>query len=387
MFQKKNNIICGIIAEYNPFHNGHKYHIEKSKEMTGADYTVVVMSGDFVQRGTPSVFDKYTRTKMALMSGADLVLELPCVYASSAANYFASGAVSLLNSLNCIDYISFGSESGSVDELNELSKTLLSENDDIHAAIINASKEGLTFPQAQNVAFDDPLLRESNNILAIEYLKALNQTNSSIKPITIKRCGNDYNDENLPNNNLFPSATSIRNAIFAGDQAYTDFIPSDIRSLYNSPFVSLNDFSDSLYYCLLKNLNNGYSEYLEINDDLSNRIRKYVHEYKDAESFAHLIKSKNYTLSRIRRALLHILLDIKDTDVHSPITYSRILGFKKDTRELLGILNENCSINIISKLADSDISPMLAKDIFASELYMHQIQSSYSEYSQPIIIL
>ncbi len=213
--------VAGLIVEYNPFHNGHLYHLEQSKKLTGADCIVCIMSGNFIQRGEPALVNKWARAKMALLSGADLVIELPLVYAMSSAEFFAYGAVSILNSLNIVDYLCFGSESGSIDELDNIADILVWEPQAYKELLKNHINKGISFPSARQKALADYLnigsaslniLSESNNILAVEYLKALKRTESQITPVTIKRINNTYNTCDLTGN--ISSATAIRRNFF-----------------------------------------------------------------------------------------------------------------------------------------------------------------------------
>lgn len=214
--------ITGIIAEYNPFHNGHRYQIQKARQITGADYVIVVMSGNFTQRGTPALIDKYSRAKMALMGGADLVLELPVCFATGSAEYFASGAIALLNQLGCVDSICFGSECGDIVPLKNLAQALVHETDDYKKILKSKLKSGSTYPVARNAALAetldgfipyDMILGFPNNILGIEYIKALIRQNSPIEPFTNKRIGSDYHSYKLAD--AFSSAISIRQSLLA----------------------------------------------------------------------------------------------------------------------------------------------------------------------------
>lgn len=182
--------ILGIISEYNPFHNGHKYHIDKSKELTGAEAVVAVMSGSFVQRGEPAFADKWLRAQTAVMSGADLVIENPFVYACNSAQVFADGAVNILDGLGCIDFLSFGSEAGSVDALVKFA----SETDEFKDRLHSALEQGMTYPKAVSFAYgdDDGVMTGPNNILGIEYIKVLNRIKSGIEPVTVKRSDRGY---------------------------------------------------------------------------------------------------------------------------------------------------------------------------------------------------
>ena len=221
--------VLGIVAEYNPFHNGHMYHIEQSKKLTGCDYVVCVMSGNFIQRGEPAIINKFARTEIALNSGVDLVVELPVPFSMSSAEYFAFGAVKLLDSLGIVDCISFGSEHGEVNELLSIAKLLCEEPEEFKQYLTAELKAGLSFPAARQNAieqyFSDKALQESihellsssNNILGVEYLKALIRLNSKIKPYTVKRVSNAYNEKHLTGS--ISSATAIRRSIMSCDSS------------------------------------------------------------------------------------------------------------------------------------------------------------------------
>ena len=210
--------IAGIIAEYNPFHTGHAYHIQKTRELTGADYIIVVLSGDFVQRGAPALYSKHLRTRMALLGGADLVFELPSTHACESAEFFAQNAVGLLDGLGCVDVLSFGSESGTIEPFLKLGSFLSAETPEYQNLIKKYLKKGESFPKARSLTLQELLsdtdadtgifLQTPNNILGVEYCKALCRQNSTIRPLTVKREGNAYHDNSL--NGQFPSASAIR---------------------------------------------------------------------------------------------------------------------------------------------------------------------------------
>lgn len=388
MYLTKYNSISAIISEYNPFHLGHQYHIKKTRDLTSSKYVISLMSGSFVQRGEPAVFDKYTRAKMALLNGADLVIELPTIYATQSASNFAQGAVNLLNSLNCVDYLSFGSECGDIDELTKNANMIANLTDEDNLAIKEYLKDGLSYPIALSKIISDSnninVLNNSNNILAIEYIKSLKITKSLINPVTIKREGASYNETSLFSGS-YASATAIREAIL-NKEDFSPFIPDNIVSLFTNP-VSLNDFSDTLFYKLNSMKETGFTMYEDVNEEISNRIIKNLNNFKDISSFIETIKSKNYTYTRISRCLLHILIDIKNNDSKILPSYARILGFKKDAKELLGILKENSSIPLISKLADASIDSSLMKDIDSTNLYSYISKTHTNEYTSQIVII
>lgn len=410
--------INGVIAEYNPFHNGHKNHIIKSKELTGADYTIVVMSGNFVQRGAPAIIDKYTRTKIALENGADLVLELPTVYCTASAEYFALGAVSMLDKLGVVNNLCFGSESGDIEELRKYADILSEEPEEYKEYLRRYLRDGNSYPLARYNALVhyDPSLFDSskildnpNNILAIEYLKALKLRHSKMSPYTVKRVSSNYHDKYEVNKGITASAQAIREAIYSGNaNIISSVLPEDAYSIMlncieNNHIMDLNDFSSMLYYKLLQEKHIGFSAYLDVTPELSDRIINKLNEFVSFKQFAELIKSKDRTYTRITRALLHILLDITQTDMYSYtsidyVGYARVLGFKKSSEALLAEIKLNSSIPMITNLADAkenlyaELGKMFRNEIRANEIYLaaSSIKTGVperNEFSTPIVIV
>lgn len=414
----------GIIAEYNPFHNGHLYQLKKAKEITGADFAVVVMSGDFTQRGTPAVFDKYTRCRLSLLAGADLCIELPVVYATASAELFAKGAVSLLSALG-VDALCFGSECGEIAPLREIASLLFAEPPTYKEALNKALKEGLSFPSARAVAVRkcahagslsgvdaaaSDVLASPNNILGIEYLKALlalekNGQHAPV-PYTIKREGDGYLSHTLSEES-FCSAMALRKGIAEENPDLLRYVPESIRQEFSDTCqtksaLCADDFSGMLFYKLLSEKDAGYNSYLDVSSDLSDKIRKNLGTFTTFSAFCETsLKSKDITLTRVYRSLLHILLSIKKEDLPAAAPYARILGFREASFEVFGCLSKE-NIPLLSRLKDASslLSPealsCLSKDIFAAQLYEHvrmqhmlHMQKDdcpfVSEYSRPVI--
>ena len=404
----------GLITEYNPFHNGHLYHMKKAKELTNADFLVVVMSGDFVQRGCPALVDKFTRAHMALAEGADLVLELPSFYATASAEYFALGAVSLLEHLGCIDALVFGSECGDLSFLSSLADILISEPPAYKSALKEALSKGLSYPTARMQAllclpsFDShqtTILKEPNNILALEYIKALKHLNSSMVPYTLKRLGEGYHSELLEAS--FSSASAIRKTLLSSDENIREIrqqMPPQAYSILcnalteNKP-MDLNAFSDALSYALILNQHH-LTDYLDIDSCLANRICNHLQDFTTVTDFSALLKNKAYTYTRITRALCHILLNLTHKDMKLFLDegisfYGRVLGFRRTCAPLLKQIKEHSDILLITKLSKQEKllsslgKEMLSKDLQASQLY-HNIQKkdmAYNEYTKPLILL
>ena len=394
----------GLITEYNPFHNGHAYHIEKAKMLTGADRVIVVMSGDFVQRGAPAVMPKHLRTESALLSGASLIIELPVCFATGSAEYFAQGSISLLNQLGCIDSICFGSECGDLHLLKEIAQILADEPIEYQTALKQALKEGASFPAARQEALNiysdkySEILASPNNILGIEYLKALAKIHSKMEPFTIKRIGTGYHDMDI--DGQFSSATAIRSDIYQLADVNSSSeslplthiqtqVPSSCHELMKKNYqtrypVKADDFSLLLKAKLLSETAGSLSHYLDMSPELANRILRLRNDYLSFEQFCDLLKTKELTRSRISRSFIHVLLGITNdwlTAIKAPAPYARILGFRRDHADLLGILKRTSDIPLITSparavLADTAYQ-MLELDIYASDLYESVITDLY----------
>lgn len=378
--------ILGIIVEYNPLHNGHIYHIKNAKLQSKSDSVVAVMSGNFVQRGEPAIIDKWERTKMALYSGVDLIIELPVVYSTSTAENFAYGAIKLLDSLTVIDYLCFGSEYGSLDKLSEIAKILIDEPTLYRKYLKQNLSNGITFALAREIAINrlinndiGNILKSSNNILAIEYLKALQKINSKIVPLTIARKGASYNSIELTDE--FASASSIRKNIFEGHLSRLDnYIPSYTKEILHNCFlqgigpVSLEDFSKIILYKLRSGIN--INNIFDIAEGLENRIFKASKSTNNIYELIKLIKSKRYTQSRIRHILIHILLEINYQifNKFDGPNYIRVLGFNNKGLNVLKKVKQKSNIPIITKVANykkvlGNNCEMFEKDLFATDIY------------------
>lgn len=392
--------ITGLIAEYNPFHNGHKYHIEQAKAITGADAVIVVMSGDFVQRGMPAILPKHMRAKAALEAGASAVLELPVCYATGSAEYFAYGAVLLLEKLGCVDSICFGSECGDMELLQKAANVLLDEPAEYREALHRFVRAGDSFPLARQkalAAYVSPeVLSEPNNILGLEYLKALARIGSKMKPYTIRRVYSQYHDTDLQEE--FSSATAIRKQILSGNmEVLAGQVPVKfLTDLQEACPLHANDFSLLLKYRLLVETKESLLAYADVSEDLANRIINRRNQFQNFEQFCLLLKTREITYSRISRALTHILLGLKNGD-DTGIHYARVLGFCKRDRAVLAQIKRDGEVPMLTKLTavrtlDDAAQKMLATDAFASDLYESVVSDKYgikfvNEYEKEIIIL
>jgi len=386
--------VVGLIAEYNPFHNGHKYHIEKAKELANAEFAVVVMSGNFVQRGAPAIMPKHLRAEAALKSGADLVIELPVCYATGTAEQFAYGAISMLDKLGCVDAICFGSECGDIKVLSDLARLLCPESEEYKDALQTGLRSGMSFPLARQNALDKlypdcnygQLLSEPNNILGIEYLKALYRLKSEIEPLTIQREISHYHDTKLQEQ--FSSASALRQTI--ENECFASLygqIPSACMSILEDGYkvrypVYANDFSLLLKYKLLNETSFSLLEYADVSKELANRICNRFNDYVSFDQFCELLKTKEITYTRISRALTHILLGVKKND-YVEVEYAHVLGFRSSSTVLLSEFKKLSCIPLISKLNKdetlSDLSRnMLRIDVYASNLYESIITDKFN---------
>lgn len=345
--------VCGIICEYNPFHKGHKYHIEETRTRFGATHIVGIMSGNFTQRGDVAIVDKYKRTETALKNGVDLVIELPVQYALSSAEQFAQGAVYLLNSLGCVDMLSFGSECGSIDRLREAAGAVYyaQESEEFGKYL----KNGMSYPAALQKAIEkfyteDVLetLAAPNNTLAIEYIKALDTYASPIKPVTIKRIGAAHDQAAAEETDKL-SASQLRKMICEG-QDISAFAPecdfSNTASVLNIETAILSKLRSMSKASIEKTPN--------VLMGLENRIYKAVGVSTNLNELYFLIKTKRYTLARIRRIILSAFLGITKSDLKINPAYVKILGMNGRGKEILA--NANCQLPVntsLSKLAES----------------------------------
>lgn len=422
--------ITGIIAEYNPFHLGHAYHLNKARELTHADYLVVVMSGDFVQRGEPAIADKYLRARMALENGADLVIELPVLFSTAGGEDFARGSVALLDRLGVVDHLCFGSESGNLSELISAAENLDCLSPETESNIRSALKEGLSYPAAVARALsgsdeadssDADLISSPNNLLGIEYCRALKQFSSRIRPMTISRLGG-YHDS-LPDDankthidsetTTFASASALR--AYFSDLSVSDalqqirtYIPESVSCLLNDAAnvsfpMTADDFSGALFLRLLEHSSESLSEVSDISDALADRILNTLPGAHSFSNLAETVKCKSYTRLRINRALIHCLLGItsgtlRNVKASGYAHYGRILGFRETARPLLKELSEHAKIPLIyqpahaKEMLSREGKPSFSLDVFAAELYRMTAQRKFGsvipeEYRRKLITI
>lgn len=381
--------IVGLITEYNPFHAGHLYHMQRARELTGADYCVVLMSGSFVQRGEPAIFDKYRRTKAALLAGADLVLEMPVAFSTASAHEFAAYGVALLSAIG-VDAVVFGSECGQIEFLKQAASALNHESAEFQERLRKGLKAGLTYPQARAKALEmedtwASVLTSPNNILGIEYLRAAEDLHSPMEFYTISRKGSGYHEDTLADAN-FPSASAIRGIIrnsLSKDKDLLDILASHLPAVTHPAYtgavpVFVDDFSELLNAAVLQ-MQATFS-IADLSPELAARLAKPPYFPLSFEERIQALKTRQLTYTRVSRALLHLVLGMREEDIsrwkdEGYALYARILGFRRQSSPLLSCLHKKSSIPLITKMADAaqNLSPsalaLLEQEVYASHLY------------------
>lgn len=386
------NNVLGIISEYNPFHNGHLLHLQESKRISNANLSIAVMSGNFVQRGDTSLVDKWAKAEMALKSGIDLVIELPTLYAISSAENFAEGAIKILNSLGIVTHVSFGSEMGEISPLNDVAEILYKEPKEFSSLISKQMHSGLSYPRARELAMQmyfggskkyTEALQNPNNILGVEYLKALKKYKSNIVPITLKRKYSDYNSTDVKSG--IASATAIRTMIKQNKNIHY-VVPFETYEIIENKknegqlITDLSHFSKEIIYSFRKMTLSEIANLPDVSEGLENKIKVAANTTNNFDTFLANIKSKRYTQSRIQRILLYSLLDISKKEIEmsrKQVPYIRVLGFNSKGKKMLSyISNNNPKLPIIVSLKrfmesnlDKHLHTIISKDIFATNVY------------------
>lgn len=441
--QERNTV--GIIAEYNPFHKGHAWQLKAAKELSGAEYCIAVISGDFVQRGAPAIYDKYARTAMALEAGVDLVLELPSIFAVSSAEDFAACGVALLDRLGTVGSICFGSECGDMEPIERAASILHAEPEAYAGVLKERLKQGFSFPQARAYAlsslerFEEGFLSSPNNILAIEYVKAMKRRNSPLRPLTLQRQGKGYHDDAIPERLRynsgersamppapgtpcdFCSASAIRKAMEDGGgrkvpERLLGEIPDYVTAYMEQGYpIRSDDFSALLQAALLPFAKTcvspsrpgapRYSDitrYLDVSPELGARIEKSCLSFETFEERIASLKTRQYTYTRISRALFHILLGMTKQEAKAAraadyAPYARVLGFRRCALPLLTQIKKRSLSPLITKTADAGKAldgtawEMVQNDFYRSHLYQAVVTGKYgigqkNEYTRSVII-
>lgn len=397
--------ITGIITEYNPFHNGHLYHLKKTKDNTGGQGTLCIMNGNFMQRGAPAMIDKWSRAEMAIKNGVDLILELPLFYGIRSAEYFASGALNLLEKTGCVDSFVFGSESGNLGPLSQIANILVQEPDYYRQRLHHYLQTGKPFPGARQRALIEYLTRENgsqpgkeihhalkkpNNILGIEYLKTIRRDSLSLKPVTIKRKGGEYHEKKT--GGRISSATAIRKKFYSSqgntgkiERYIPDICQEIITEKVKNGFLPLR--KEYLGIMILSQVRKmGTKElqkYAELRNGLENRLLRYAQNCGSLTELLNKTKTRAFTWTRIQRNLLHILFRLREKDFirldKAGPQYFRVLGFNKTGRKILNQIKKSSDLPLITQPADflQEVEPytedplraQLSLDIMATDLY------------------
>lgn len=386
--------VLGIVCEYNPFHNGHLYHLEELKKITGSNYSIAIMSGNFTQRGSTAIIDKWSRTETALKAGIDLVIELPTLYAISSAENFADGAIHILDSLKIVDYVGFGAETSDIDVLDNIADVLYNEPRAYKTLLSHELNKGISFPKARenalliylnNIRKYVNVVSAPNNILGIEYIKALKKYKSIIKPISIARFEAGHNDLSYHSN--IASGTTIRNIIKNGNfdilrrlvpESTYSILMDNIKQTHIVPDLSV--FERQIFYNLRKMSIEEIRNLPDVTEGLEFSIKKAANSCNSIYEFLNIIKSKRYTSTRLQRILLYSLLEItkKDMELSRKVTpYIRVLGLNNKGKFMISeIAKANPKLEIITSVKrfldnsnNKNLKTMLNKDIFATDVY------------------
>lgn len=403
--------ILGIIAEYNPFHNGHLYHLKESKALVNADGVVVVMSSNFLQRGEPALVDKWERTQMALAGGADIVIELPIPYALRSAEFFAFGGISLLDATGIVQYVSFGSESGNLSKLQWVAEILANEPMELSQRIRSHLDHGLSYPSARTQALMDyieqfcgpeALSREEiedltsnpNNILALEYIKAIRRLESPLIPVTIPRAHAGYHDTTIQHR--IASATAIREHLLQRQVSGQDLLDAQLlQSLPETSQNILHDafmkgkgpiFTENFAAQILTLIRRASAEEIanlfDVRGGLEHRIKEAANQASTIYELVERIKTKRFTWTRIQRTVFHLLLHLTSMDCEyfdqlGGPQYIRVLGFTPRGQYILAKMKDQARLPIITRVAKfynrldipEPITRMLHFEILATNLY------------------
>ncbi len=396
----------GVVVEYNPFHNGHYYHLQETKKATGADCIIAVMSGNFLQRGEPALLSKWKRTKMALLGGADLVIELPYSFATSHAPRFAFGSIFLLQSLGAESFC-FGSESGDAELFNKTHDSVNAQKEIYQDLVRSFMSKGLSYPSAASRAYeslDIPLtldLSKPNNILGFEYVRASRELGSHIRPVTIKRKNADYHDVMLGKGNI-ASATAIREAIFKGDEkqaaAYMPHYTLEMlaeEQVEKGTLMNWERFFPFLRYQLLSTSPHEINRYYEVEEGLEYRMIEAMKKSDSFETFMKHLKTKRYTWTRLQRACLHVLNKAKKEEMlailDSPPSYIRVLGMTGNGRDYLSTVKKSLDLPLVTTVSKHDFAGLRMEArtslVYAQGAARNLLQAEKEEFNTPPIMV
>ena len=382
---------AGIICEYNPFHKGHKYQIARTKELCGADFVVAIMSGNYVQRGDVSIFPKELRAKAAIACGADLVLEIPTLFAMQSAEFFAQKGVEIANSTGIVDFLSFGAECDDISQITTIADLLANETADFSQLLKANLCKGLSYPVSRaeairNILGEDAykIISTPNNILGVEYCKAIHNLKSSITPVAIKRIGTNHDSSDVKDG--FASATNLRQLLLSGNsEAIFSFTPQEAHQIFESaPLHSTRSMEKAIIAELIKIPLSKLAEISDVGEGMENRIKPAALKASATEELIEMIKTKRYTHSRIRRILLSAYLGITDADRNKPVPYIKILDHTEKGQQLISKMKKTATLPVvrntsqINKLKNSEIKDFWERERTFDRIYeLFRIQSVF----------
>ncbi len=396
--------IVGIIAEYNPFHNGHEYHLKAAKKLSGSGHAIAVMSGDFVQRGELAMFDKHLRAKWALENGADMVLLLPTVFSLASAQAFASGGAGILHGTGIVDSIAFGSECGDTAALQKAAQMADDESPELKELIKANLGHGLSYPDARAKAWlhhtgEAALLSSPNDILGIEYIRALNAFGSPIRPVAVPRIGPGHDSPEPASG--FASASAIRTSLLDGtppSSLVPDGVRTDITAAMNSALAprTLQNLSRETVYALRRMTKEQLCALPDVGEGLENLLYSACRQHGNIDDVLSLVKSRRYTMARLKRICMCALLGIYGNPMDKLNgLYIRVLGIRRDAMHLLSMLNEKSSLPVITRYGDSEKLSPAQRSLMESDLMAADIATMATavplpakfDFSQPLLIV
>jgi len=400
--------VAGVIAEYNPLHNGHVYHLNSTRSETCCDYVAVVMSGDYVQRGEPAVADKFTRAAWALDAGADIVLELPTVYAVASAERFAAGGVRVLAGTGVLTHLCFGSETADIGTLQTAADALSNEPPAFREALREQLSLGKSYPRARYDALaacgaPEALLRAletPNSILGVEYIRFLRQYAPQAEPVAIGRVGSGYHDQALSAAS-YSSATAIREALLRGREQAYDSVPLPVAGYFRiggNRCVSLADAEPFMLYALRCMSPEEIAALPDVQEGFENVLYRAARQARTVEELYARIKSKRYTLARCKRiclcAMLHIRRQLAASALQEDAPYLRVLGFRRTARALVSAIGQKRTLPLVIRRADVSALPPAAQDLMAADIRAHELygllcgkNTPQADFSAPPIVM
>lgn len=372
---------AALITEYNPFHNGHVYHAEQARQIANADVTIAIMSGQFVMRGEPAIYNKFLRTQMAL-STCDLVVELPAYAALSAGEYFAQTGVEVADYMNA-DALVFGSESGSIQAFEELALQI--NHIEEHPEFQLKLREGKSYPRIINELLGEPaLLQTPNNILGLSYVQAILKSAPAIRPFSIPRYKTEHHNQAI-NDQHFASGTAIRHALNTNDKLWEKVVPESIRALYTEPHLNMNQLFPFLKYKIISADPAELQAIHTISEGFEHRIKAHINNADTFEQLMSQLKTKRYTYTRIQRMLMNILLNFKQQNKPGTLEAVRILGMNETGQRYLKQLKQQFPERRYITNVNKTNAHFFQPEIKATEIYNLISGQSQTDFNTPVI--